>query len=110
MGAIHSTKISGNFGQNSMDRFGPTGKVSKKLVFFPSRNGGNFGGMDRTHRQSHVSFQAPIIYMSDIRSRVIFGQFCRQSFSRVHETCNVPDLLYDTGDTSCCSFVNENSF
>ena len=31
-GAIHSTKISGNFGPNSMDRFGPTGKDSKKLV------------------------------------------------------------------------------
>ena len=34
LGPTHSTKISENFGQNSMDRFGPTGKVSKKLVFF----------------------------------------------------------------------------
>ena len=39
--------------QNSMDRFGPTGKVSKKLVHllrwttFPGRTGRNFGWMDR---------------------------------------------------------------
>ena len=44
-------KISGNFGpkKTSMDRFGPTGKVSKKLVHllrwttFPGRTGLNFG-------------------------------------------------------------------
>ena len=46
-GAIHSTKISGNFG--------PTGKVSKKRVHllrwttFPSRTSWNFGWMDRAH-------------------------------------------------------------
>ena len=46
-GAIHSTKISGNFG--------PTGKVSKKRVHllrwntFPGRTGWNFGWMDRAH-------------------------------------------------------------
>ena len=39
--------------QNSMDRFGPTGKVSKKRVHllrwssFPGRTGWNFGWMDR---------------------------------------------------------------
>ena len=39
--------------QNSLDRFGPTGKVSKKRVHllswssFPSRTGWNFGWMDR---------------------------------------------------------------
>ena len=39
--------------QNSVDRFGPTGKVSKKLVHllrwttFPGRTGRNFGWMDR---------------------------------------------------------------
>ena len=39
--------------QNAMDRFGPTGKVSKKLVHllrwssFPGRTGLNFGWMDR---------------------------------------------------------------
>ena len=39
--------------QNSMDRFGPTGKVSKKRVHllrwssFPGRTGPNFGWMDR---------------------------------------------------------------
>ena len=39
--------------QNSMDRFGPTGKVSKKLVHllrwssFPGRTGLKFGSMDR---------------------------------------------------------------
>ena len=39
--------------QNSMDRFGPTGKVSKKRVHllrwssFPGRTGLNFGWMDR---------------------------------------------------------------
>ena len=39
--------------QNSMDRFGPTGKVSKKRVLllrwttFPGRTGWNFGWMDR---------------------------------------------------------------
>ena len=39
--------------QNSMDRFGPTGKVSKKQVHllrwssFPGRTGLNFGWMDR---------------------------------------------------------------
>ena len=39
--------------QNSMDRFGPTGKVSKKLVHllrwssFPGRTGLDFGSMDR---------------------------------------------------------------
>ena len=48
-GVIHPTKISGNFGPNSMDRFGPTGKVSKKLghllrwTNFPGRTGWNFG-------------------------------------------------------------------
>ena len=42
--------------QNSMDRFGPTGKVSKKLVHlwrwssFPGRTGWNFGRMDRAPR------------------------------------------------------------
>ena len=42
--------------QNSMDRLGPTGKVSKKLVHllrwssFPGRTGLNFGWMDRAHR------------------------------------------------------------
>ena len=41
--------------QNSMDRFGPTGKVSKKRVHllrwttFPGRTGWNFGWMDRAH-------------------------------------------------------------
>ena len=41
--------------QNSMDRFGPTGKVSKKQVHllrwssFPGRTGWNFGWMDRAH-------------------------------------------------------------
>ena len=39
--------------QNSMDRFGPTGKVSEKRVHllrwssFPGRTGWNFGWMDR---------------------------------------------------------------
>ena len=39
--------------QNSLDRFGPTGKVSKKRVHllkwttFPGRTGWNFGWMDR---------------------------------------------------------------
>ena len=31
-GSIYSTKISGNFVQNAVDRFGPTTKVSKKRV------------------------------------------------------------------------------
>ena len=41
--------------QNSVDRFGPTGKVSKKLVHllrwssFPGRTVLNFGWMDRAH-------------------------------------------------------------
>ena len=41
--------------QNSMDRFGPTGKVSKKQVHllrwssFPGRTGLNVGRMDRAH-------------------------------------------------------------
>ena len=41
--------------QNSMDRFDPTGKVSKKRVHllrwttFPGRTGWNFGWMDRAH-------------------------------------------------------------
>ena len=41
--------------QNSMDWFGPTGKVSKKRVHllrwttFPGRTGWNFGWMDRAH-------------------------------------------------------------
>ena len=41
--------------QNSMDRFGPTGKVSKKRVHllrwtnFPGRTGCNFGWMDHAH-------------------------------------------------------------
>ena len=41
--------------QNSMDRFGPTGKVSKKLVhllrwtIFPGRTGRDFGWMDHAH-------------------------------------------------------------
>ena len=41
--------------QNSMDWFGPSGKVSKKLVHllrwttFPGRTGRNFGWMDRAH-------------------------------------------------------------
>ena len=41
--------------QNSMDRFGPTGKVSKKLVHLlrwttsPGQTGLNFGWMDRAH-------------------------------------------------------------
>ena len=45
--------------QNSMDRFGPTGKVSKKLVHllrwssFPGRTGWNFGWMDRAPCLSH---------------------------------------------------------
>ena len=42
--------------KNSMDRFGPTGKVSKKLVHllrwssFPGRTGWNFGWMDRAQQ------------------------------------------------------------
>ena len=41
--------------QNSMDRFGPTGKVSKKRVYllrlttFPGRTGWNFGWMNHAH-------------------------------------------------------------
>ena len=44
--------------QNSMDRFGPTGKVSKKLVHLlrwsslPGRTGWNFGWMDRAPEKS----------------------------------------------------------
>ena len=51
--AIHSTKISKTNFQNSMDRFGPTGKVSRKRVHvlrwttFPGLTGWNFGWMDR---------------------------------------------------------------
>ena len=47
LGAIHSTKTSGNFG--------PTGEVSKKRVHllrwtnFPGRTGCNFGWMDHAH-------------------------------------------------------------
>ena len=49
--------------QNSMDQFGPTGKVSKKQVHllrwssFPGRTGLNFGWMDRAHNvlsHSHI--------------------------------------------------------
>ena len=52
-GAIHSTKFPEISVHNSMDPFGPTGKVSKKLVHllrwssFPGRTGLNFGWMDR---------------------------------------------------------------
>ena len=48
--------------QNSMDRFGPTGKVSKKLVHllrwttFPSRTGLNFGWMDRAQLRAESTF------------------------------------------------------
>ena len=47
--AIHSTKFPEISVQNSVDRFGPTGKVSKKRVHllrwttFPGRTGWNFG-------------------------------------------------------------------
>ena len=53
--------------QNSMDRFGPAGKVSKKLVHllrwssFPGRTGLNFGWMDRAskRRLPGISRNAP---------------------------------------------------
>ena len=47
--------------QNSMDRFGPTGKVSKKRVHllrwssFPGRTGLNFGWMDRAPYSKYSS-------------------------------------------------------
>ena len=51
--AIHSIQFPEISVQNSMDRFGATGKVSKKLIHllrwitFPGRTGLNFGWMDR---------------------------------------------------------------
>ena len=48
--------------QNSMDRFGPTGKVSKKQVHllrwssFPGRTGLNFGWMDRALSDTYMYF------------------------------------------------------
>ena len=55
--------------QNSMDRFGPTGKVSKKQVhllrwsFFPGRTGLNVGWMDRAHSQEPIKrFQSRFIF------------------------------------------------
>ena len=53
MGAILQPKFPEISVQNSMDRFGPTGKVPKKRVLllrwttFPCRTGWNFGWMDR---------------------------------------------------------------
>ena len=50
--------------QNSMDRFCPTGKVSKKQVHllrwssFPGRTGLNFGWMDRARKQSLIQTRA----------------------------------------------------
>ena len=71
-GAIHSTKISGIFRSKTLDRFGPTGKVSKKRVHlfrwtnFPGRTGWNFGWMDRT----------PILWIKPSRTCRI--HFCYQ--------------------------------
>ena len=50
--------------QNSMDRFGPTGKVSKKRVHllrwttFPGRTGWKFGWMDRAQSFRHIDLLA----------------------------------------------------
>ena len=57
--------------QNSMDRFGPSGKVSKKRVHllrwssFPGRTGWNFGWMDRAHG-FHASAKAILYRVSTI--------------------------------------------
>ena len=59
--------------QNSMDRFGPTGKVSKKRVHllrwssFPGRTGWNFGWMDRA--PCFVLFEP---FFKDIRKSLYF--------------------------------------
>ena len=60
LGKYRARSIQPNFPeisvQNSMDRFGPTGKVSKKRVHllrwssFFGRTGLNFGRMDRAHK------------------------------------------------------------
>ena len=52
--------------QNSMDRFGPTGKVSKKRVHllrwttFPGRAGWNFGWMDCAKNKENCKFRWPL--------------------------------------------------
>ena len=59
--------------QNSMDRFGPTGKVSEKRVHllrwssFPGRTGWNFGWMDRAYS---------LFYLSENNENTLFATLC----------------------------------
>ena len=78
LGAIHWGSIQPKFPeisvQNSMDRFGPTRKVSKKRVHllrwssFPGRTGWNFGWMDRAHWDSYPSLSLSFSLSLDWRS------------------------------------------
>ena len=59
--------------QHSMDRFGPTGKVSKKRVHllrwttFPGRTSWNFGWMDRAHYHYHYYLFQQLLIISWIK-------------------------------------------
>ena len=82
--------------QNSMDRFGPTGKVSKKRVHllrwssFPGRTGWNFGWMDRArHLMVQISAQLGIVLVHQIGSRgqaegAIAGKWARSCVQMAH--------------------------
>ena len=87
--------------QNSMDRFGPTGKVSKKLVHllrwssFPGGTGLNFGWMDRAPIGQFFFLVLYIATVPEVFAKVNSFQFpscCRNrgfrfktaNFSRLH--------------------------
>ena len=68
-----------------MDRFGPTGKVSKKLVHllrwssFPGRTGWNFGWMDRAHNlQVEMRLKISFVLGCSI-FRVYIAWYCNSS-------------------------------
>ena len=74
--------------QNSMDRFGPSGKVSKKRVHllrwssFPGRTGWNFGWMDRAHgfraSTKAILYRVSTISLVIPRILIVYSISCRR--------------------------------
>ena len=87
--------------QNSMDRFGPTGKVSKKQVHllrwssFPGRTGLNFGWMDRAPYSRDGVASSPSFSRPTARAP---QRACLQAINIVQSTLSKTDTF---GMASC---------
>ena len=93
--------------QNSMDRFGPTGKVSKKRVHllrwttFPGRTGWNFGWMDRARRFLNLALLDIAILEIWLAWFYILSSWFMSYYTRALQIWSVYASLQDRCEANC---------